>query len=156
MCYDEILVRSAICFYTFFLLKITFVEAVCNKFNRSLSHFLKFLLHKRRNGDHGRSLVQDHLLHFFVPSYSAAGHGKMFEIEDFCPGISEICNPRKSNRFCQLHANKMHGLRRTGAYDQVYGMFRQVFLQKFDRGSDPHASRIRSEKITPYPHGSLL
>ena len=50
----------------------------------------------------------------------------------------------------------MHGMRRSGAYDDVHRMLFQVFFQKSDRRSYPETAGVGNEHVSPYPHGYFL
>ena len=156
MCDSEILFRSSVCFSAFRALEIALVKPICDKLDRSISHSLEFLLHKRRYGNNCRSLVKHFLLHFLVPSFGCLGHLQVLEIEYPGPRVAEIGDPRKSGFTGQSETYQMHRLRRSCTHDQIHGMFRKIFLKKSHRRPDPKASRIRTEKVSTDPHSRFL
>ena len=91
-----------------------------------------------------------------MPPLGSLGHGQMLEIEYLGPWITEIGNPRKTSLQGQSAAYHVHGLRRSRADDQIYGMLLQVVLQEPHRRPDPQAARIRTEKVATHPHRHLL
>ena len=91
-----------------------------------------------------------------MPSLCSASHGKVLEIENLSPRITEIGNPRQTSLQGQFATYHMHGLRRACADDKVYRMLLEIVLKVSDRRPDPKTTWVRTEKISPYPHCSLL
>ena len=81
---------------------------------------------------------------------------EMLEIEYFGPWVTEVSDPWNTCLRRQSASYQMHGLRRSRADDQIYGMLLQVVLQESHRRPDPQTARIRTEKIAAYPHRHLL
>ena len=136
--------------------EIAFVKSVGNQLDGSLCHALELLLHQRRDRNHDARIVKYLLLHLLVPALSATDHGKVLEIEDLSPRITEICDPRQAGLPRQSVSDQMHGLWRTRADDKVNRMLLQVFFQITYRGADPHAAGVRAKEIATHPHRNFL
>ena len=80
----------------------------------------------------------------------------MLEVKYLSPWVAKISDPWQTCLQSQTTTDKVHRLRRSGAYYQIHRMLFQIFLEELHRWADPEATRIRTEKIATHPHRRFL
>ena len=80
----------------------------------------------------------------------------MLEIKYLGPRIPEVGDPRDAGRPGRFPPDQVHGMRRTGADDDVHRMLLQVFPEETDRRTDPANAGIGNEQVAPQPHDHPL
>ena len=137
--------------------EIVVVKAVGNQMHRRGGAGLEVGAHRLGHGYYGAGGVEHFLLHGTVPRGRPRQQAHVLEVMHLRPRIAEIRYPAYAGNARELHADKVHGVRRAGGDNRIDGVLLQILLEEPDRRIHPAHAGVGNEQVAPQAnHQALL
>ena len=137
-------------------IEVALVKAIGNKLHPCRGHSSEVSLHLRRDNHNSVAAIQHLLLQILVFRLCISAKMKVFEIENLCPRVSEICNPPYACGSAHPLCYKMHRVGRTGADNGIYRMGFEIFYKEAGGWPYPEKAWVWYEEVPPYEYGEPL